>query len=150
MKLPQIGDTVTTEHALALCRHFNLDYLVERIESKHKTYKEWQFDGCSCLPDEVLGLFTGCDWRDITYQCCLPHDLAYAYGEPGNDMERERVDLKFYSDLVTKAGMKKWLASAFLVAVRVGGAEEFGLSFSWGFAGVKFPVSPKPPLSKAP
>jgi hypothetical protein len=87
------------------------------------------------LPDEIMGLFTRCDWQDITYKCCLPHDLAYGYGEPGNDIERERVDLKFYSDLVTKAGMKKWLASAFLAAVRTGGREEFGLSFSWGFAG---------------
>jgi len=63
----------------------------------------------------------------------LPHDLGYAYGEPDNDIERERVDLKFYSDLVTKAGMQKWMASAFRVAVQIGGAEEFGLSFSWGF-----------------
>jgi hypothetical protein len=44
------------------------------------------------------------------------------------------VDVKFYSDLVAKAGMKKWWASAFLAAVRIGGAEEFGLSFSWAFA----------------
>jgi len=55
-------------------------------------------------------------------------------GEPGDDIERERVDLKFYSDLVTKAGMRKWQASAFLAAVRIERAEEFGLSFSWGFA----------------
>jgi len=41
---------------------------------------------------------------------------------------------KFYSDLVTKAGMKKWCAAAFLAGVRIGGAEKFGLSFSWGFA----------------
>ena len=81
-----------------------------------------------------MGLFTGCDWQDVTYKCCLPHDLSYGYGEPGNDIERERVDLKFYSDLVTKAGMKKWQASAFLAGVRTGGAEKFGLSFSWGFA----------------
>jgi hypothetical protein len=52
----------------------------------------------------------------------------------GNEIERKRVDVKFYSDLVTKAGMKKWQASAFLKAVRIGGAEEFGFSFSWGFA----------------
>jgi len=64
----------------------------------------------------------------------LPHDLCYGYGEPGNETERKRVDIKFYSDLVTKAYMKEWCASAFLAAVRVGGAEAFGLSFSWGFA----------------
>ena len=134
MKLPEIGDTITTKEALELCRYFGLDYLVERIESNPEKYKDWKFDGCSCLPDEVMGFFTGCNWKDITYKCCLPHDLCYAYGEPGNDIERERVDLKFYSDLVNKAGMKKWMASAFLAAVRIGGPEEFGLSFSWAFA----------------
>ena len=134
MKYPEIGDIVTTEQALKLCKHFNLDYLIKRIETHADQYKEWKFDGCSCVRDKKLGLFTGCDWRDITNKCCLPHDLCYGYGEPGNDIERKRVDLKFYSDLVTKAGMRKWQASAFLAAVRIGGAEEFGLSFSWGFA----------------
>ena len=81
-----------------------------------------------------MGLLTGCKWDDITYKCCLPHDLCYAYGEPGNDIEQERVDLKFYSNLVSKAGMQNWMASAFLAAVRVGGKEAFGFSFSWGFA----------------
>jgi hypothetical protein len=70
----------------------------------------------------------------ISHKCCLPHDFCYAYGDPGNDIGRKRVDIKIYSDLVTKAGMKKWCAAAFLTAVRTGGTEEFGLSFSWGFA----------------
>ena len=134
MKLPDINEIITTEQALGLCRHFGLDYLVSRIEANPDRCKDWKFDGCSCLPDEVLGLFTGCDWRDITHKCCLPHDLCYAYGEPGNHAERKRVDAKFFSDLVTKAGMKTWLAHAFLAGVRVGGHEEFGLSFSWSFA----------------
>jgi len=125
MKLPEIGDTITTQKALELCAHFGLDYLVERINWNPDCYKDWTFDGCSGLPDEVMGLFTGCHWKDITYKYCLPHDLCYGYGEPGDDIEREWVDVKFYSDLVTKAGMSKWLASAFLAAVRIGGAEEF-------------------------
>ena len=134
MNLPEIGDRITTEVALGLCVHFNLDYLIKRIEANPEGYKNWKLDGCSGLPDELMGLFTGCNWEDITYKCCLPHDLCYAYGEQGNEIERERVDVKFYSDLVTKAGMKKWRASAFLIAVRIGGKEEFGLSFSWAFA----------------
>lgn len=117
-----------------MCKHFKLDYLIKRIESSSDKYKTWEFDGCSGLPDEVMGLFTGCEWEDITYKCCLPHDLCYGYGELGNEIERKRVDIKFYSDLVTKADMKKWQASAFLAAVRVGGSETFGFSFSWGFA----------------
>ena len=134
MKLPEIGDTISTEEALELCRYFCLDYLVERIESHPESYKVWEFDGCSCLPDELMGLFTGCDWKDITYKCCLPHDLCYGYGELGNKAERKRVDEQFYSDLMNKAGMKKWAASAFLAGVRIGGAEIFRRSFSWGFA----------------
>ena len=134
MKFPEIGHRVTTEEALELCKHFKLDYLIKRIEANPDRYKSWRFDGCSGLHDKMMSLWTGCNWHDICFKCCLPHDLCYAYGEPRNDIERERVDLKFYSDLVTKAGMKKWMASAFLAAVRVGGKEEFGLSFSWSFA----------------
>jgi hypothetical protein len=124
MKLPTVGDTVTTKEALELCRHFSLDYLADRIESYPERYKDWKFDGCSCLPDEVLGFFAGCNREDITYKCCLPHDLCYGYGERGDSSE----------NLVNKAGMKKWCASGFLAAVRIGGAQIFGLSFSWGFA----------------
>jgi hypothetical protein len=134
MELPKIGDTVTTERGRALCRHFGLHHLVERIDAEPGRYKRWQFDGCSCLPDEVLGLFTGCRWQDITYRCCLPHDLRYAYGEPGNETERRSADHRFYQDLMEKAGMAQWKAAAFLAGVRVGGAEAFGLSFSWAFA----------------
>ncbi len=134
MKLPAVGETVTMKEALELCRHFSLDYLVDRIESYPERYKDWKFDGCSCLPDEVLGFFAGCNREDITYKCCLPHDLCYGYGEKGDSNERKQVDKQFYEDLVTKAGMKEWCASAFRVAVRIGGSERFGLSFSWGFA----------------
>jgi hypothetical protein len=134
MNLPEIGDIITTKKALELCRHFSLDYLIDRIESNPKKYKDWKFDGCSGLPDEVMGFFTGCDWKDITYKCCLPHDLCYAYGDPGNKIERKQADDNFYNNLITKAGMKKWRAAAFLSAVQIGGTEEFGLSFSWAFA----------------
>jgi hypothetical protein len=133
-EMPEIGETITTTHALELCRHFGLDYLVKRIEANPEGYWEWKFDGCSGLPDRALGFLTGGDWRDITYGCCLPHDLCYAYGSSGDGAERKRTDRKFYTDLIVKAGMKKWLASVFYTAVRAGGAEGFGLSFSWAFA----------------
>ena len=38
MKLPKIGDIITTKGALELCRYFGLDYLVERIESDPASY----------------------------------------------------------------------------------------------------------------
>jgi hypothetical protein len=134
MELPVIGDTITTESALALCRYFKFDTLVNRIEAAPERYTAWIFDGCSGLPDEIMGFFTGCDWREITYACCLPHDLRYAYGEMGNEAERRKADEELYHNLVNRAGMKKWCASAFFTAVRIGGVETFGLSFSWGFA----------------
>ncbi|WP_153307535.1 hypothetical protein [Desulfospira joergensenii] len=134
MEFPKIGETVDISQALELCRHFKLDYLVDRIESNRDAYQPWVFDGCSCIQEEFLGLLAGCDPDALKYKCCLPHDLGYAYGEPGNRMERKRVDLKFQSNLVNKAGMKEWMAAAMYEGVRVGGAEIFGRSFSWAFA----------------
>jgi len=133
-QLPEIGDVVTTVAAWTLCRYFGLGYIVERIEADPGKYKSWKFDGCSGLPDRVMGLLTGCRWKDITYKCCLPHDLCYAYGELGNKIEKKKVDLEFYNALVNRAGMKKWKASVFHAAVRVGGCERLKRSFSWGFA----------------
>ena len=137
VELPEINDIITTEKALELCKHFEIPYLVGRIRLNRGQYKDWKFDGCSGLPDEILGLFTGCDWKDITYKCCLPHDLGYAYGRLGNDEERQQVDQKFREDLLNKAKMPKWCVSIFFSAVRVGGAEKLGMSFSWGFANIK-------------
>lgn len=134
ISLPKLNDTISTEQARKLCEFFKLNYLVNRIDAHSERFKSWVFDGCSGIPDELLGLFTGCDWEDITFKCCLPHDLAYAYGEPGNEIERERIDIKFYSDLVTKAGMEKWQAKIFLAIVRICGKEKFGSSFTWAFA----------------
>jgi hypothetical protein len=84
MKLPKIGDTITAKDALELCRYFGLDYLVKRIESDPEGYKDWKFDECPGLPD----------------------DLCYGYGELGNKIERKRVDTRFYSDLITKPGIR--------------------------------------------
>jgi hypothetical protein len=45
MKLPEIGDIVTTKEALELCRYFGLDYLIERIESAPGRYKVFNLCG---------------------------------------------------------------------------------------------------------
>ena len=135
MKRPKINDMITTEQALELCKHFTLDYLIKRIESNSDKYKPWKFDECSGLPDEIMGFFTGCEWKDIIYKYCLPHDLCYGYKERGNKTESKRVDKKILQRPgYTSTHMKKWCASALLAVVRVGGIEAFGLSFSWGFA----------------
>lgn len=139
MNLPAIGHMITTDEALILCRHYQLNYLIHRIESEqdvNSNYLFWKFDGCSGIPDEMLGLFTGLPWMEITYKCCLPHDLAYAYGDPNNEDERKMTDRKFYKDL-RMIGMDKFLARVFFAAVRVGGKDHFGKSFSWGFARIE-------------
>jgi hypothetical protein len=81
-----------------------------------------------------MGFFTGLDWTDITYKCCLPHDLEYGYGVPGDEEARKAADFKIQLDLIEKANMSEWLATIFHRAVDIGGAEIFGLSFSWAFA----------------
>ncbi len=80
MKLPEIGETITTDTVLDLCDHFKLNYLIQRIENNKKSYEDWIFDGCSCAHDKFLGLITNCNSRDITFKCCLPHDLLPKYG----------------------------------------------------------------------
>ncbi len=130
----KIGDTITLDIGLQLANQFGLTYIVERIEVQPEEYKDFIFDGCSFVPDELMGLFTGCDWRDITYLCCLPHDIGYAYGDPGNGEEKVAVDCLFLNNLVNKAKMKSWLARVFLEAVKIGGIEEFKIeNVSWAF-----------------
>lgn len=133
----KIGDKITPTMGLQIANQLGFLHIVERIEAQPEMYKDFVFDGCSCIPDELLDLFTGCKWQDITYLCCLPHDIGYAYGDPKNRNERKSVDYLFFHNLIHLAGMKPWLASVFMNAVKLGGAEEFGLPFSWGFANVK-------------
>lgn len=133
MDLPRIGDTITTSRGLELCQHFKFENLVSRIKSNPGSYNNWKFDGCSGLPDELLGIFTGLDWKKIT-MCCLKHDLKYMYGRPGSYYERKKVDRELAEDLITEAEMRPWLAEVFYHAVQTGGCEELGLSFSWAGA----------------
>ena len=63
--------------------------------------------------------------------------LGYAYGDPGNKKEKKMVDLRFLNDLITKAGLTHWKATAIYLATRIGGIEIFGLPFSWAFANRK-------------
>ena len=131
-KLPKIGEIVTTESALDLCVHFSLNYLAERIEDNPDHFKEWKFDGCSMTPTEVLSELIKVP--SLT-EICLRHDLGYAYGDPGNEKERLKVDRKFQDELLS-AGASEFVAKIMFDAVRVGGKEKFCLSFSWSFARV--------------
>ena len=73
MRFPKVGDIIATEEALELCKHFHLDYLIARIAANPDRYKSWDFDGCSGLPDEIMGFLsrlrgqTGADRQVQTY-----------------------------------------------------------------------------------
>lgn len=130
----QIGDTVTTEIAVDLCRELELTDLATRIQEHSTHFKDWVFDGISVLNDTFAARLTSVDQGKLTFLCALPHDLRYAYGESGNKLERKEADLQFKEDLLHKAGMKHFWATIFYLMVRIGGSEYLSLSFSWAFA----------------
>ncbi len=131
-ELPKIGEIVTTERALELCEHYGFNYLAKRIEDNPDLFKDWKFDGCSMTPDAVVSELIKVP---SLVEICLRHDLGYAYGDPGNEEERIRVDKKFQNGLLD-GGASEFAAKAMFNAVRVGGKEELCLPFSWGFARV--------------
>jgi len=132
VELPKIGEIVTNERALALCLHYGLNHLADRIEDNPNHFKEWEFDGCSMTPTEVLSELIKVP--SLT-EICLRHDLGYAYGDPGNKEERLIVDKKFQNELLG-GGASEFAAKAMFNAVRVGGKEKLCLPFSWSFARV--------------
>ncbi len=131
-KLPKIGEIVTTERAIELCEYYGLNNLAERIEDNPDLFIDWNFDGCSMTPTEVLSELIKVP--SLT-EICLRHDLGYAYGDPGNEEERILVDKIFQNELLG-GGASAFAAKAMFDAVRVGGKEELCLPFSWGFARV--------------
>lgn len=132
VELPEIDDLITTESALKLCALYGFNHLVERIEKDPELFKEWRFDGCSMTPDAALSKLIKVS--SLT-EICLRHDLGYAYGDPGNEKERLKVDRIFQNELLN-AGAGEFAAKAMFEAVRAGGREELCLSFSWSFARV--------------
>lgn len=132
--LPKIGETITTDRALELCKYFNLDYLVERISNNKDLYKSWVFDGVSGVPDKLTAFIVGVDQDKLTYLCALPHDLGYAYGNSGDLEEKHIVDAKFLHNLIYEAEMCPLIAKIFFAAVDILGKEEFNLPFTWAFA----------------
>ena len=128
--LPQIGEVVTSKRAVALCKYYGYHHLGERIENNPELFKEWKFDGCSMTPDAVLSEIINVP---TLTEICLRHDLGYAYGKPGDELERKAVDKRFKNELVS-GGASAFAANTMFEAVRMGGGEKLCLPFSWGFA----------------
>lgn len=130
MNLPEIGETITTDHALELCRHFGLTYLVDRITADPDGYNSWQFDGASMVPDELFGWIFGIP---NLIEIALRHDLKYAYGKPKDDQEKLRADLELELEVLND-GAAAFVAKAIFEMVDVGGLEKYKTNFSWAFA----------------
>ncbi|WP_320047465.1 hypothetical protein [uncultured Ilyobacter sp.] len=92
MRIPKIGEIVTTSYAIELCEEFRYDYLAKRIKANKDDFKELEFDGASMVHDEILSRL-----HNIPHltEIALRHDLKYAYGELGNKEEKLRADLEF-------------------------------------------------------
>ena len=135
--VPDVDDTITSQSALALAKHYGLTAVAGRIRSDPDRYGEWVFDGCSMAPDALLSQLLKVP--ELT-EICLRHDLAYGYGLPGNKEERLQVDSRFREELL-HAGAPGFAAKAMFDAVRIFGKEEGCLSFTWGFA-LKSPCRP--------
>ena len=129
----KVGDVITPEMGLELCKRFGFDYLVERLEGNLDKYKSFVFDGVSGFHDKFAALLAGVNERALTYKGALPHDIQFAYGQKGNKKEEAMANSAFYNTLID-IGVAPWKAWTALKIVEVGGAEELGLSFSFGFA----------------
>ncbi len=128
--IPKIGETITADEALDLCRSFELDYLVERIEIDPDAFKDWVFDGASMIPDTLFAQIF--DIPSLT-EIALRHDLKYAYGEPGNHREKARADEAFKQELLID-GAAPAVEQLMFQAVDVFGDGPIATDFSWGFA----------------
>ncbi len=133
IELPKVGDEITTYRAITLCQHFGFEDLAKRITDNFANYKPWTFDGCTGLPEQLFGFMLNLDPKKLI-ECCLRHDLKYGYGIPGDEEERDHGDRDLTRDFVAIAKMKPWLSVVFYEAVQIGGCEEFGQTWSYGFA----------------
>jgi hypothetical protein len=133
--LPEIGETITSARARALClkRGPVFDYIVKRIDGNPAEFKDWIFDGASMLPDKLMARLLRIP--HLT-EIALKHDLKYAYGELGNEEERLRADRELKEDLLAD-GTRRWLAETIFRIVRLSGSERWKTSFSWGFARIR-------------
>lgn len=129
----KIGDTITPEMGLELCKHFGLGYLVERLEGNLDKYKPFIFDGVSGLPDNFAALLADVDEKDLTYLVALPHDLQFGYGMSGDKIEEATVNEAFRDNFL-KIGAEPWRVWIALKLVESVGAEELGFNFCWAFA----------------
>jgi len=133
--LPKIGDTITPERGIELCRHFGFIDILMRIKANPWDYDDWKFDGTSMVPDRLIKFFWS-GWDKAIIEA-LKHDLKYMYGIPGDLVARMHADAEYYWGLKYSVKMPQWLADKFHIAVRKGGKEGRGKRYSWAKASKK-------------
>lgn len=118
---PKIGDFISVGHAEFLSAYYDLPIINERLRTSPKSYIGFHFNGCTGVPDPIFEFVAKGGWENITYECCLAHDLSYSYGDPGNEKERKIVDKRFKNDL--KKYLDWWAYTLMYSIVRmVGGS----------------------------
>lgn len=126
MKLPQIGEIVPMEKIEAICAHYSLHNLWEKIR-KDPPIRPFSSDGCTGWVNECNGI--------SIYPACFLHDLKYWAGYRGEEVERLIADAEMMMDVARLLNSTK-MAEVMFHGVRVGGHECFRASFSWGFGRV--------------
>lgn len=127
MVLPKLGEVVPLERIKIICAYYGLDVLWQKIE-RDPPPVPFSSDGCT-------GWFD--DWRGVSlYPAGFLHDLKYWAGYPGEDVERLAADAELMTDVARLLGSTE-MAETMFHGVRVGGAEQFKASFSWGFGRAK-------------
>lgn len=114
MPLPRIKE---------ICAQLHLDELWRKIESDPPS-RPFKSDGCTGWVNE---------WQRFSiYQAGFLHDLKYWAGYPGEDVARLIADAEL---LITVARLlhSTAMAEPCFHGVRVGGAEQLNVAFSWGF-----------------
>lgn len=133
MRYPKTGETTTVARGIELCEHFGLFDISEKLRKNPDRYRSFEFDGCSRIPDGLVARLSSMSEYALTYKCCLPHDLKYAYGDPGDRKAFDVANHELKLDIVSNGGAYM-IANMFYDFTDLFGWEDGDHSFSWGFA----------------
>ena len=134
VEIPAKGQIVSLDEIEELCQARQWIRLWSKIVDD-PPQKPFKSDGCSWWPDEWRSAIT--DLLVDIYPRCFKHDLAYWSGHSEEDNIEEQVH-RFYADtelvtgVVIDTGRPK-LGEIMFSGVRMGGAERWKRTFSWGF-----------------
>lgn len=122
-RIPEKNEQVSISQIREICIDYDMPELWAKIEQE-PPHKPFQSDGCS--------LWFG-SWQGRTlYPACFLHDLKYWAGYPGEEVERLIADAELMIDVACLLGSTT-MAETMFHGTRLGGAEMYRRSFSWGF-----------------